>query len=74
MVISPEWFDAWFEKRFTEESYTTENLPEVLGISRRRIYEEIGFGTLEAIRVGYRWVIPRPAVKSWLLRRYSLNT
>lgn len=72
--MEPEWFPEWFDSRFRRRiDYSPGMVVRALGIPESRVYRAIGDGSLEAIRTGGRWLIPRPAIRRWLLEGYSLN-
>ena len=74
--LIPEWFEEWFNEKFpeSEEPYKPLFVAEVLKIDKNVVYRALLMGELEAIRVATgRWVIPRSALKKWLIERYSLN-
>lgn len=71
--MTPEWFEDWFQDRFPEDSYAPFQVWTRLGISKDRVYRAIAYGDLDAFRLGGRWMIPRPGLRSWLLENYSLN-
>ncbi|AOY57202.1 MULTISPECIES: excisionase family DNA-binding protein [Desulfococcus] len=73
MDITPEWFDTWFDAKFPEEEYGPKDIRRIMGIGKSRVYRAIDSGELEAIRVGTWWLVPRPALKAWLLAGYNLN-
>lgn len=71
--IKPTWFDHWFNTAFPDESYSPADIRQILRMNKDRIYRAISFGELEAFRTGGRWIIPKPAIRSWLLDGYNLN-
>lgn len=72
--IEPEWFGEWFGERFKRPiDYSPGMVVRALSIPESRVYRAISDGSLEAIRTGGRWLIPRPALKKWLLNGYNLN-
>ncbi|HHV63232.1 MAG TPA: helix-turn-helix domain-containing protein [Firmicutes bacterium] len=47
-------------------AYSPEELVQVLGLGRTKIYEAIRAGKLKAVRIGRRIVIPIEAVEEFL--------
>ena len=45
---------------------TVEQTAKVLGISRGNAYEGVRKGLIPALRIGARWVVPRPALNQML--------
>lgn len=45
---------------------SVDSLAEYIGMSRRRTYDFLNNGTIPAIRMGKRFVIPRTAIEKWL--------
>jgi hypothetical protein len=72
-ALTPEWFDEWFAKNFREAAYSPRDLQRRLRLNRGGLYRALQTAELEGIRRGGRWIIPRPALRSWLVRGYSLN-
>lgn len=74
-LIIPDWFDDWFGDHFPEKEKTIspKNAWKRLNISKDRIYRAIRYGDLDAIRIGGRWTIPRPAFRQWLIERFEIN-
>lgn len=69
----PDWFEEWFSKTFTEAAYSPRDLRRWLRMNRNGVYRALQTAELEGFRRGGRWVIPRPALRSWLLNGYTLN-
>ena len=76
-VEVPSWFDDWFEETFPEPDgagYTGRELARLLGRSTDTVYAALYAGALEGSRVSGRgWLIPRPAVRLWLLECNAAN-
>ena len=47
-------------------TYTVEEAARLLGVSRGSAYEAVRRGTIPALRILNRWVIPRPALEGLL--------
>ena len=47
-------------------TYTVEEVARILGVSRGSAYEGVRRGTIPALRILNRWVIPRPALEGLL--------
>jgi len=72
----PEWFEEWFNKKFPEhlDPYKPICVALTLNIDKNIVYRAILNGELEAIKISTgRWLIPRDALRKWLLERYVLN-
>jgi hypothetical protein len=73
LSLKPEWFEGWFGKKFREDSFSPLEIAARLRMDKNRVYRALNYGDLEAFRIAGRWVIPKPAVRDWLLESYSLN-
>jgi len=64
----PKWFGEWFRDRFPggEGPFRPPEVWEQIECSKSSVYRAIQDSELEAIRVGGRYLIPRPALRSWL--------
>ena len=72
----PEWFEEWFSRKFPPEAepYAPLYIAERLRVDKNVIYRALLYRELEGIKPSPgRWVIPREALRRWLLERYSLN-
>jgi excisionase family DNA binding protein len=49
-----------------ELTYHPEELATKLNVSRQTVYKGLRAGTIPAIRLGKRFVIPRAAIEKWL--------
>jgi excisionase family DNA binding protein len=58
---------------FTKESYSPTEIQRLLGIDKNRVYRAVAYGELEGFRNGGRWIVPKPAIREWLLAGYNLN-
>lgn len=47
-------------------TYTVDEVAGLLGLSRGGAYEQVRDGTIPAIRMGRRWVVPRTRFHAWL--------
>jgi excisionase family DNA binding protein len=47
-------------------TYTVTEVAEMLGLSRGGTYENVRNGTIPAIRLGNRWVVPCARFHAWL--------
>jgi len=68
----PKWFGDWFRDRFPGGKGPFRP-PEVWGkieCSKNAVYRAIQRSELKVIRVGGRYLIPRPALRSWLREQY----
>jgi hypothetical protein len=74
-LLIPEWFEEWFDRLFPveEEPYGPLLVASRLKVNKNVVYRALLSGELEGIKCIGRWVIPRRALKKWLLERYSLN-
>ena len=48
------------------QTYTVDEVAEVLGVSRGVAYDQVREGTIPALRLGKRWVIPVARFDDWL--------
>jgi len=73
--FKPEWFDAWFERLFgNKEVYAPTEIAENLNRSHEFVYRALRRAELESFKLSPRtYVIPREALKKWLLEFYILN-
>lgn len=73
-MLEPEWFDEWFDSKFTKEIFTPREIAEMVGVDTQTVYRALRSAELEGFRIGQRiWVIPRPAVRQWLIERNAYN-
>lgn len=72
--IEPLWFGSWFNELFPEETLSPRDIHSRLEVPKDRIYRAINYGCLEAFRGTGRWIVPRPALREWLLESYNLNS
>ena len=47
-------------------TYSTGELQQILGVSRRKVYDGLNSGAIPSIRLGKRFIIPRVSVQDWL--------
>ena len=47
-------------------TYTVEEVARILGVSRGSAYEAVRRGTIPALRILNRWVVPKPALEGLL--------
>ena len=78
VVDVPSWFDGWFEETVPEPAqaagYRAKELAGYVGLSPDAVYAALYDGRLEGLRASGRgWVIPRPAVRLWLLECAASN-
>jgi len=52
--------------RSKRETYTPDELAEILGLGRTLVYANLKSGKIPAIRIGNRFVIPRSGIAEWL--------
>lgn len=78
----PAWFAAWFDEHFPDsgQPFRLEQIARALGLKysnggiAKPIYEALATGRLEGVKLGHRtWVVPRPALRVWLLENNALN-
>jgi len=72
-LFEPEWFPDWFSRLFVRETYPPSLVIRKLNLQKDRVYKAMYTGELDALKTNGRWFIPRPALKSWLLKCYTLN-
>jgi excisionase family DNA binding protein len=48
------------------ETYTPDQLAELLGVGRTAIYKGLRDGTIPSIRFGKRFIIPKAGIAEWL--------
>lgn len=76
--ITPEWFEPWFDARFPPKEtidYTLIDVADRVGVSQGIVRTAFREGALGGFELGPRTVvIPRVAIRSWLLSCYCLNT
>lgn len=72
-MLEPQWFDTWFAEHFPRRHYGPLEVADALGVDKNVIYRALAFGELDGIRTGRKWIIPRQAVRDWLLERVSVN-
>jgi len=68
----PKWFGDWFRYRFPkgEDPFRPPEVWQQIDCSKSAVYRAIRNGDLRAIRVGGRYVIPRPGLRTWLKENY----
>lgn len=75
--ITPDWFDPWFEERFPAQAqadYSLIDIADKVGVSQGIVRTAFREGALGGFELGPRtFVVPRAAVRTWLLSRYCLN-
>lgn len=72
--IVPDWFDEWFDTHFRDgRDIVTPSMLVRLGIRKDQIYTALSVGELEGFKPFGRWMIPRPALRTWLLKSHNLN-
>lgn len=73
----PDWFPAWFDEFVPptgRAGYAPQELAALLDLGKDVIYRAIKDGRLEAIKVSNKgYLIPRPAVRLYLVERNTLN-
>jgi excisionase family DNA binding protein len=47
-------------------TYTVDEVAEMLGLARGTAYARVQDGSIPAVRMGRRWVIPKASFNSWL--------
>lgn len=73
-MLEPIWFDHWFEERFPAgREYGPLEVAEALGVNKNVVYRALACGELDGIRTGRKWIIPRQAIRDWLLERVAPN-
>ncbi len=71
-LIIPDWFASWFCAEFGEtESFSVRDLRCYFG--KHQIYTALTTGSLGGIKAGGKWIVPRPALRDWLLENFNLN-
>ena len=77
VLDEPEWFTAWFDEHVPEPEGTgfrPLELAAALGLGKDVVYRALQDARLEGIRVSNKgWLIPRPAVRLWLVEANTLN-
>jgi excisionase family DNA binding protein len=61
--------EAQSESKFEKPdrlTYTVEELGQILGLGRGATYAALRKAVIPSIRIGRRFVIPKPAVDEWL--------
>ncbi len=72
-MFKSEWFDKWFENCFGDkENFSPLEIACVLRVSKNSIYRAIKEGKLEAIKCENRFIIPRDALRKYLLERNTI--
>jgi len=74
--LIPQWFEDWFDEKFPRglEPYAPLYIAKKLKVNKNVIYRALLMGELEGFRISSgRWMVPRTALKQWLLEKYSLN-
>ena len=71
MALVPEWFDAWFEKRFVRRTYSALELAELLEVGLETVYRHIREFQDDEADGAMR--VPREVVMKWLIERNALN-
>jgi excisionase family DNA binding protein len=56
-------------QKFDRLTYTVEELGQILGLGRSATYTALRKGVIPTIRIGRRFVIPKPAIEEWLRNR-----
>ncbi len=73
-LIVPDWFVIWFETEFGEiESFTVGDLLRHHRFGKHQVYTALASGNLGGIKAGGKWIIPRPALRDWLIENFNLN-
>lgn len=78
VVDVPAWFDDWFAETLPEPEkpagYRGKEIATHLGLSPDAVYAALYDGRLEGLRAtGRGWLVPRPAVRLWLLECAASN-
>jgi excisionase family DNA binding protein len=47
-------------------TYTVDEVADMLGLARGTAYARVQDGSIPAVRMGRRWVIPKASFNSWL--------
>ncbi|AOY60106.1 MULTISPECIES: excisionase family DNA-binding protein [Desulfococcus] len=66
----PTEFEKWFDRKFCKDIYSPKEIFETLELGKDHVYRSISYGKLDAIKLGGRLLIPRPAIREWLLAEY----
>ncbi len=74
----PAWFAEWFDLYVPADAagpgFGPLQLAALLGIGKDIVYRALYDGRLEGIRISNKgWLVPRPAVRLWLVEFNSLN-
>jgi len=76
-VEVPSWFDEWFDRMPEPQDgpgYRAKELAGHLGVSPDAVYAALYDARLEGLRAtGRGWIVPRQAVRLWLLESASSN-
>ena len=79
VLDEPAWFAEWFAEAVPPlergaTGYTPLQLAAALGLGKDVVYRALHDSRIEGIRVsGKGWLIPRPAVRLWLVEANALN-
>lgn len=74
-MLEPQWFNNWFNHRFPPHrpSFGPLCVADKLDIDKNVVYRALACGELDGIRTGRKWIVPRDALRQWLLERVSIN-
>jgi len=72
-LMHPDWFEDWFNSQFRRQSYTPPIIIQRLNLKKDQVYKAMHSGELGAMKTSGRWFVPKPALRKWLIRCYTLN-